>query len=87
MEHGNKRICRKCLLQDIAPEEYLESMRSYLNSLDEEIKSDGSLYQKRIDLCLACNHLQEGICKICGCFVEYRAAIKLRGCPAVHPKG
>ncbi|HBI72514.1 MAG TPA: hypothetical protein DEG06_09050 [Lachnospiraceae bacterium] len=86
MEYVNKRICKKCLLQDIAPEEYLKSMKSYLDRLDDEVKTGESLYQKRIGLCLECDYLAEGICKICGCFVEYRAAIKLRGCPAIHPK-
>ena len=73
-------------LKDIAPEEYLESMRTYLDGLDEEIKADKQLYEERLKECESCENLREGICRICGCFVEYRAAIKIRKCPAIHPR-
>ena len=86
MEQNIKRICKKCLLQDFAPEEYLEHMRIYLAGLDEETRTEESLYRERLSQCEACINLNEGICRICGCFVEYRAAIKIKTCPAVHSK-
>ncbi|NLP34088.1 MAG: hypothetical protein GX359_02715 [Clostridiales bacterium] len=82
----NKRFCKRCLLQDIMPDEFIENMRIYLNGLDDEIKADENLYQERIRLCLDCDNLNEGICRLCGCFVEYRAAIKKRACPAIHSR-
>lgn len=39
MDKENKRVCKKCLLQDIAPEEYLDNMRIYLMGLDDDIKT------------------------------------------------
>jgi hypothetical protein len=81
-----KRICKRCLLSDIVPEEYLENMRIYIKGLDETIKTDDITYKDRLMICKECDQLNEGICRICGCFVEYRAAISRKSCPAVDPK-
>lgn len=86
MEQKPQRICKKCLLMDIAPEEYLKHMRSYLEGLDEDIRTEEAQYQDRLSCCKDCEKLNEGICRICGCFVEYRAAIQIKNCPDVHPK-
>lgn len=86
MEQNPRRICKKCLLQDFAPEEYLENMRVYLQGLDEEIKTEEAVYKDRLSYCEECDKLNEGICRICGCFVEYRAAIKIKRCPDIQPK-
>lgn len=86
MEPDKKRICKKCLLQDFAPEEYLESMRIYLNGLDEGVKTEDTLYRDRLSRCEECDKLSEGLCRLCGCFVEYRAAIKHKKCPDSYPK-
>ena len=86
MEQNQKRICKKCFLKDFAPEEYLNNMRAYLGGLDDEIKVEEEIYQERLSYCEACDKLNEGICRICGCFVEYRAAIKLKKCPDIRPK-
>lgn len=85
MSEENIRKCKRCLLKDIAPEEYLDHMRIYLSGLSEEVKADETLYQERLVCCEACDALKDGICKICGCFVEYRAAIKENYCPGIHP--
>ena len=34
---------------------------------------DGT-YAHRLELCKACGHLVNGMCELCGCFVEVRAA-------------
>ncbi|HWT27184.1 MAG TPA: DUF6171 family protein [Mobilitalea sp.] len=86
MDQDRKRYCRKCLLQDFAPEEYVEHMRTYLSGLNEDVKTQEEQYRDRLSNCERCDSLTEGICKICGCFVEYRAALKDRNCPALHPK-
>ncbi|MDY3745248.1 MAG: DUF6171 family protein [Lachnospiraceae bacterium] len=36
--------------------------------------------------CRQCDRLLNGMCRICGCFVEMRAAIKVKSCPDVVPK-
>lgn len=86
MDQKPKRICKKCFLQDFAPEEYLENMRVYLKGLDEEIKTEEEEYQNRLSQCETCDKLHEGLCRICGCFVEYRAAIRIKKCPDTHPR-
>ncbi|MDF2540246.1 MAG: hypothetical protein K0S76_3267 [Herbinix sp.] len=86
MEYNTKRMCKKCFLKDFAPEEYLESMRIYLQGLAEDRKAEEKIYQDRLSRCEMCSNLTEGICRICGCFVEYRAAIKIKSCPDLHPK-
>ena len=84
MEQKNLRVCKRCLLKDFAPEEYIANMRIYLDGLDEEMKTADALYRDRLRSCEACENLNEGICRLCGCFVEYRAAINYKKCPAVH---
>ncbi|MDF2486941.1 MAG: hypothetical protein K0R46_3109, partial [Herbinix sp.] len=68
MEQKEKPSCKRCLLQDIAPEEYLEHMKIYLNGLDEDTKADELLYRERLLRCQECDNLKEGLCRICGCF-------------------
>lgn len=83
-ERQSQRFCRKCLLEDIQEEDFLRSMRSYLNGLDDSIKADEDTYQSRLAACKACDSLINGMCRICGCFVEYRAAIKKNHCPGIE---
>ncbi len=86
MEQSQQRICKRCLLADFAPDKYIESMITYLNGLDEQIKAEEKLYQDRLSVCQGCDKLNEGLCSLCGCFVEYRAAIKDKHCPDIKPK-
>ena len=86
MEQNQRRICKKCFLKDFAPEEYLTNMRAYLAGLEDEIRTEEKTYQSRLSQCEKCDKLAEGICRVCGCFVEYRAAIRLKTCPDIHPK-
>jgi len=81
-----KKMCKKCLLEDFAPEEYIKSMRTYIEGLAEEAKADELLYGKRLEICRACENLYEGLCKLCGCYVEYRAALKIKSCPDLEPR-
>jgi hypothetical protein len=86
MEQKNNKFCRKCLLEDFAPDEYLQNMRTYIKSLAEESKVEDNIYNHRLAVCRECENLYEGMCRICGCFVEYRAALKIKDCPDVTPR-
>lgn len=86
MELKKDKLCRKCLLEDFAPEEYLQNMRTYIKSLDEESKVEDNIYNNRLIICRECENLYEGMCRICGCFVEYRAALRIKSCPDVTPR-
>ena len=38
-------------------------------------------YERRLSICKECEKLLSGMCRMCGCYVEMRAAIALRDCP------
>ena len=80
-----QRPCRKCLLRDMPGEQYFRDLKTYINNLDPHLKVDGDLYEKRLKCCSGCDQLLSGMCRICGCFVELRAAMKKNRCPKVHP--
>lgn len=79
---GNQRYCRKCLTRDmVGKEEYFRSLREYIANLDPEIKADEALYEERLGICKECDLLLEGMCRICGCYVELRAVVAKNICP------
>ena len=79
---GNRRYCRKCLTRDmVGKEEYFRSLREYIANLDPEIKADEALYEERLAVCKECDLLLEGMCRICGCYVELRAVVAKNICP------
>ncbi len=75
------RVCRKCLLEQTSLEEYAESLKTYIENLNEEDRVDQALYEERLKQCASCPNLFSGMCRLCGCFVELRAALKVRKCP------
>lgn len=79
---GNQRYCRKCLTRDmVGKEEYFRSLREYIANLDSDIKADEALYEERLGICKECDLLLEGMCRICGCYVELRAVVAKNICP------
>lgn len=79
---GNQRYCRKCLTRDmVGKEEYFRSLREYIANVDPEIKADEALYEERLGICKECDLLLEGMCRICGCYVELRAVVAKNICP------
>ena len=81
-----QRICKKCLLMEMQESAYFQNLYDYISRLDEDIKTDERNYQDRLCKCKACDSLMNGMCRICGCFVELRAAIEKNGCPHTTPK-
>jgi len=73
------RICKRCLLREL-DETYFQSIYEYIAHLPKELKADDEEYARRLEKCKACRHLQNGMCALCGCFVEVRAAKKNRHC-------
>ncbi len=84
MQGDTRRICKKCLLRDMEEGEYFKNMYEYIALLDPEIKADAELYEERLAACKACGHLMNGMCRVCGCFVEMRAAVRKNYCPAAE---
>ena len=78
--------CR-CLLGDF-PEgkELAELIADYVASLPEEFRAAPEEISRRLNVCRDCAELFDGTCRLCGCYVEARAAKAGMGCPAVPPR-
>ena len=79
------RICKKCLLRDMDEAGIFQNMYDYIARLDEEDKVPDEEYERRLGKCRECEQLLSGMCRVCGCYVEMRAAMKVRHCPGIHP--
>ncbi|MCM1304718.1 MAG: DUF6171 family protein [Lachnospiraceae bacterium] len=79
---GNRRLCRRCLLREMADqEEYFRSLKDYIDNMDPDIRAAEQLYEERLAICRACEMLLQGMCRKCGCYVELRAAVARNVCP------
>ena len=76
-----KKICYKCLLEDLDEKDIYLKVREMIDSIPEDSRTGEAEYRRRLEICKACGHLLSGTCKKCGCYVELRAAGKLRTCP------
>lgn len=80
------RVCKKCLLNKVFSDGEYKHMKEYIRSIDDYLKSDEAEYKRRLDICVNCDNLFNGMCRKCGCYVEIRAAIKNNYCPDVEKK-
>lgn len=80
------RYCRKCLLREMSEGEYFKNLYDYIERLPKEDKVDSKVYEQRLAMCKECENLQSGMCRVCGCYVELRAAMKVRECPGMPKK-
>ena len=79
-------ICKRCLLSEIDDKAQAAHIYEYIASLPEELKADAALIHNRLDKCRTCDNLVNGMCRVCGCYVEVRAAKIMQSCPDVYPK-
>ena len=82
MAAENTSIPCRCLLKEAGEKELAQSIAEYVNTLNEEIRVDDNLYQKRLKICSGCGKLLNGTCQKCGCYVEMRAAVRTNHCPS-----
>ena len=59
------------------------TVAEYVASLDETIRTPEDVYRARLALCQDCPELMNGTCRLCGCYVETRAAKRGQKCPMV----
>ncbi|HIS47256.1 MAG TPA: hypothetical protein IAB46_06810 [Candidatus Scybalocola faecigallinarum] len=78
-----QRYCKKCLLRDMPEGEYFKNLYEYIAGLPQEDKVSDDVYESRLEQCKRCENLLNGMCRLCGCYVEMRAAMKVRSCPRV----
>ncbi|MCM1539689.1 MAG: DUF6171 family protein [Blautia sp.] len=81
-ETENPRICKRCLLREMADqEEYFRSLKDYIENMDPDIRAAERLYEERLGICRECGMLLQGMCRKCGCYVELKAAVAKNACP------
>ncbi len=80
-ESNSNRYCRKCLLKDMPENVYFKNLYDYIDTLSEDIKAENKEYERRLNICKECDNLLNGMCRICGCFIELRAVIEKNYCP------
>ena len=68
----------KCLPGQNNEETFYEDLSRYIQRMDEDLKVDQQIYEKRLNICSTCDRLMNGMCRLCGCFVELRAVQKVR---------
>lgn len=71
--------CRRCLLNQTNPDLHL-TIRQHIANLDSDIKCSKQEYENRLETCRSCKFLVNGMCVLCGCFVEMRAATAKNRC-------
>ena len=62
------------------------TVAEYVAGLDEAVRTPEDVYRARLAVCQDCPELMNGTCRLCGCYVETRAAKRLQGCPMVPPR-
>ena len=77
------RVCRKCLPGQEKEAAYFEKLTRYIQRMDESVKVDQRTYESRLAVCAECEKQLNGMCRLCGCFVELRAAQRARKCPDI----
>ncbi len=68
-----KPFCKKCLLEDLAYDEYAQTLLEYIKRIPLEQRVEEEIYQKRLLICKECELLTNGMCMACGCYVQLRA--------------
>jgi len=75
----DKPPCRKCLLNEAMGTIY-QTVKDYIESIPPEQKTAPAEYDRRLAICKTCEHLVNGMCTLCGCYVEVRAAKAIQSC-------
>ena len=69
---------------DLSPEAVMALVEQI--PISRELKVRPDVFEKRLALCFSCDALREGVlCAYCGCFIRFRARVRLFACP--HPAG
>ncbi|MCI8622431.1 MAG: hypothetical protein HFG26_02065 [Provencibacterium sp.] len=74
--------CKRCLLEELSRQAF-QNIYAYIDSIPEEQKVPKKVYRERLEKCKSCSQLIQGMCSLCGCFVEVRAAKKRSDCPNI----
>ena len=73
--------CTRCLLRDLGNEPLYERIRRTVDAIAPTARCPDDVYEARLLACGTCEKLFCGMCRICGCYVEVRAAKSENRCP------
>ena len=83
----SKPFCRRCLLEDLPSGAALAaSVKELVDMLPPDQRASQDVTARRLQTCRACDHLIDGMCALCGCYVQLRAAKARMACPDVPPR-
>ena len=80
MEVAKTRLCKKCLMREMA-EADAQMIEKYKSSIKGEDRVPEAVYEFRLTVCKDCDNLNAGTCSACGCYVELRALGLVSKCP------
>lgn len=81
------RVCKRCLLsEDDAQTALAKTVAEYIALLPLHEQVEKTEYRRRLSACKACDELRSGLCALCGCYVEARAAKARMHCPGIDKK-
>lgn len=87
MRNKPTSACRRCLLAEMAEARPLyQVIQERLGVIPQEEKASETLYAQRLKSCRQCQRLTGGVCILCGCYVELRAAKAGMHCLDIPPK-
>lgn len=81
-----KKFCKRCFIDELDYDEALEDIKRYIKDFPTEKRVSEGVYSERLAKCKACEELENGICRKCGCFVELRALKKGMYCASEEKK-
>lgn len=76
-----RKPCLRCLLAQAGETDLARAISERIAAMPPEERAPRELYEKRLDACRACAHLNAGTCMKCGCYAELRAAKLSAVCP------
>ena len=85
MTYG-KKPCTRCLLEEAGKQDVYASIQRCIEKRPEKQRTASAEYDRRLEICRGCEHISEGTCLKCGCYVEFRAAFKNMKCPNVKDR-
>ena len=81
MSGKSDALCFRCLVDELGDAAVAAVLREGIEALPEQHRTDEETYAERLSACRQCDHLVNGLCRFCGCFVEMRALKRLGTCP------
>lgn len=82
---NDPEACKRCLLYELDQSEQYRNLYLYLERIPAEDKIEKDQYHSRLSVCKSCDYLFQGMCRLCGCYVELRAAMRKNRCPGSPP--